>query len=150
MAWTTPPTFSDGAVLSAAQLNILSEDISYLWERAQQVNVARPRVTVSSTDGDDIDSDYFLSHKFETFEWDLVISGGDIDQVMIRLYVNDVLEGTPLNDGTNRATGYEYQGTADISSYGIAVGTLTKVKVTVKSVNPGNVSVLVRKLQEIP
>lgn len=30
MAWTTPPTFTAGTVLTAANLNILSDDLSYL------------------------------------------------------------------------------------------------------------------------
>ena len=30
MAWTTPPTFVDGAVASAANLNILSNDLEHL------------------------------------------------------------------------------------------------------------------------
>ena len=35
MAWTTPPTFSDGAILSASQLNILSADLEYLYALLQ-------------------------------------------------------------------------------------------------------------------
>ncbi len=32
MSWTTPPTFVSGAVLDAADLNILSDDLSYLFD----------------------------------------------------------------------------------------------------------------------
>lgn len=39
MAWIAPPTFVNGAVLSAAQLNILSGDLEYLKGLASTVNV---------------------------------------------------------------------------------------------------------------
>ena len=39
MPYTTPPTFADDDVLSASQLNILAENIEYLYGLAQSVNI---------------------------------------------------------------------------------------------------------------
>lgn len=39
MAWTTPPTFVDGNMYSAAQLNVLSSDLAELWGMAQGPNM---------------------------------------------------------------------------------------------------------------
>lgn len=39
MAWSTPPTFSDTSVLSAAQLNTLSDDLEYLYGLSSAVNI---------------------------------------------------------------------------------------------------------------
>ncbi len=61
MAWTTPPTFVNGAVLSAAQMNILSDDIEYLRGFVSGANPGVPEVTI--TDNGDI---YFLiRHLFQ-------------------------------------------------------------------------------------
>lgn len=39
MAFTTPPTFSDGALLTASQLNILSDDLEHLYGIVQAPQV---------------------------------------------------------------------------------------------------------------
>jgi len=48
MAWQTPPTFTDTDVLSAAQLNIIRDDLEYLYGLSQSVNIAS---VASRTDG---------------------------------------------------------------------------------------------------
>lgn len=49
MPYTTPPTFVDDSVLSAAQLNILADDIEYLNGLSQSVNIPFARVTENLT-----------------------------------------------------------------------------------------------------
>lgn len=46
MAYTTPPTFVDDAVLSAAQLNILAQNVEYLYGLAQGANIPFAQTTV--------------------------------------------------------------------------------------------------------
>lgn len=50
MSWTAPPTFVSGAVLTAAQMNILGGDISFLV--ASGNTVATSQTTTSATYGD--------------------------------------------------------------------------------------------------
>ncbi len=47
MSWTTPPTFLSGAILTAAEQNILSDDLSYL--KAQTDSTATQRVYLTRT-----------------------------------------------------------------------------------------------------
>lgn len=49
MAYTTPPTFGAGTALPASQLNILSDDIEYLYGVAQGVTGSGVQVTRSAT-----------------------------------------------------------------------------------------------------
>lgn len=49
MAWVTPPTFVVGAVLTAAQQNILSGDLQYLHDREIAYVELTSQVTISST-----------------------------------------------------------------------------------------------------
>jgi len=44
MAWQTPPTFTDTDVLSAAQLNIIRDDLQYLRGLSSTVNIPFPAV----------------------------------------------------------------------------------------------------------
>lgn len=47
MAFTTPPTFVDGAVLSAAQLNILAANQTYLSGLNTGVNLGFPEISIA-------------------------------------------------------------------------------------------------------
>ena len=44
MAWQTPPTFTDTDVLSAAQLNIIRDDLQYLRGLSSTVNIPSANV----------------------------------------------------------------------------------------------------------
>lgn len=59
MAFTTPPTFSSGSVLTAAQLNILGDDLNYLKGVADGVTLSgfsiRRAATQSISDSTDTD-----------------------------------------------------------------------------------------------
>lgn len=151
MAWTTPPTFADNTILSAAQLNILSEDISYLWERAQQVNVAREYESISPGDGDEANEDYVIAHKFDTFEYDVRLGVGTFDGFRIRIYDGGVLKGAVFDTADDQSAPYTYSGTTDTSSFGLTVGNIYIVRVTADG-EPGsaNNSAVIHKLQEIP
>lgn len=48
MAWSAPPTFADAAILTAAQLNILSDDVEYLYGLVSGVNTPFNSITTTS------------------------------------------------------------------------------------------------------
>jgi len=47
--FTTPPTFSSGEVLTAADINVLGDDISYLYQQSTQVAFYGTRLTASGS-----------------------------------------------------------------------------------------------------
>jgi hypothetical protein len=51
MPYTTPPTFVDGQIVSAAQLNILSDDIEFLNGVMAGPNIPFQSITWDTTAG---------------------------------------------------------------------------------------------------
>lgn len=146
MAWVTPPTFSDGAILSAAQLNILSEDIAWLYERAQQVNVARQPLSISVGDGDEEEVSAAIRHKFNTLEYRIAMSGGTFDDLSIQYDSTTI-----FTDTNDRSNPYVYSGTIDLTSFGFTVGQVYRVRISAGG-EPGspNNAADIDVLQEIP
>lgn len=62
MAWTTPPTFTSGNILTAAQLNILSDDQEHLYGLAQSPNL--PIVRAGGAAGV-TDKYYIVRHRLQ-------------------------------------------------------------------------------------
>lgn len=150
--WTNMTPVSDGQVLSASFLNSLSENIRYLWERAQQVNVPRETETISSVDGSEPSESYAMVHKFGTFEWHMSVSAGDVDDISVGIYDNDVLVGNMMSESLNSfSAGHVFSGTfAYPGGWGLVIGNVYKVKVKAASIDPGNCTVSINILQEIP
>jgi hypothetical protein len=78
--FTTPPTFSSGEVLTASDLDVLGDDISYLYQQSTQVSFYGTRQTrsIAATTSDSAFHD--IGWDTETFDiggW-LTGSGSDI------------------------------------------------------------------------
>lgn len=69
MAFVTPPTFSSGAVLTAAQLNILSDDLNYLKGIADGVTISGVGLRRAATQSIANDSDVAVSWDTEVQDW---------------------------------------------------------------------------------
>jgi hypothetical protein len=114
MAWTTPPTFSSGAVLSAAQLNVLSDDLEYLNGFVSGANPAMTSTTI--TDNGDILHIIRHLHRY------LHTKFRATDDVKIYYDATKVYEdGSPPGDDTQ---------IVDLDSYGLTVGQLYTLKFT--------------------
>ena len=82
MAWTNPPTFADGDVLSAAQLNILSNNTEYLKGISDAPNAPFATVTaVGSTT-----TDFWLRHTHDHLHYKFVIENGTSDTIWIKVW----------------------------------------------------------------
>lgn len=125
MAWVTPPTFADNTILSAAQLNILSANLEYLWERAQQTNVARQIPQISVGDGDETETSLVIVHKFKTLEYRIAMTQGTFDDFAIQYDSTTV-----FTDTNDRSNPYVYTGTVDLTSFGLTVGQVYRIRVS--------------------
>jgi hypothetical protein len=132
--FTTPPTFADGDYLTAANLNILSDDVEYLHARVHQVNTGFLLIDFSPGSGvTEIQTVHALRHFSNTFRWRAEVTVGTIDDLVIR-YVDSAGTATNLNlgvGGVNPSAPYVWTGTKDITSLGFTVGDYYEIKVEV-------------------
>lgn len=118
MAYTSPPVFADGAVLSATQLNILSDDLTYLYGILQA-----PAVTFSSLYfNQDLASDnngWAFRYRHRYFHYRLRVMQNTINSVSV------VINGTTYGiDGDVRSAGHTYSGYVDVNAQGLTLGNI--------------------------
>jgi hypothetical protein len=111
MAWTTPPTFVDASPASAAQLNILSDDLEFLQGVAAGPNA--PFQSVVHTNSGN--TTYHLRYRYRYLHYKYVISTDPGDDVKIR--VNGTIS---YSDGV--ASMGTYSGYVDLNSLGLTAG----------------------------
>lgn len=122
MSYTTPPTFADDAVLSAAQLNILSDDIAYLYGLASAVNPPFQRAGGASGAG----GTWLIRHRadylYAGIEW---VKGGDpgADFPFMIRYNGNTLVDTFLTGDSSAA----YQ--LDLTGLGLTEGDFYEIEV---------------------
>jgi hypothetical protein len=111
MAYTTPPTFATGAILTAAQLNILSANIEWFYGLTEYIN--SPFVTQETP------KIYYMRRKHRYLHWRIVISNlAEVDN-WLRVYVNTSNQaGSDCPDLTGP---YTWNGSHDFNS--AALGT---------------------------
>jgi hypothetical protein len=130
MAWTTPPTFEDEAVLSASDMNILSDDLEYLNGYVAGGNPAVASVVSLASEGGATprSTHYFVIRHLHQYLHARILSDGDDDDVKISYGAKEVFEdGSP--DGTE-----DY--VIDLSEEGLTVGQLYIVTVALRGDNP--------------
>ena len=101
MAWTTPPTFTDGNVLSATQLNTLSSNCEYLYGVATGPNIPFSSLTVEGTslDHDPANNVWYFRHQFDYFHFRIEFGTQDIDSGdTIQIYYNYPTNTTEIFD----------------------------------------------------
>lgn len=99
MAYTAPPTFTAGSVLSAAQMNILSDDIEYLYGK---VGGAVPAVNAHKTTSTGDDAYYAFRYKGRYIHLKYVLGSGAGNHV--RVYVDDGSEQKIFADESPNAS----------------------------------------------
>ena len=107
MAWQTNPTFADGNVLSAAQLNILSENCEYLFSLVSGINVpfTGDQITTGNTRG------YTFTRQSRYLHYKARLTAGDSDGTSIK--IDTYTEG---GDSTNRASPYTWTEVIDLTT----------------------------------
>jgi hypothetical protein len=121
MAFQTPPTFVDGAVLSASQLNILGENQNYLSDIAAGVNVGFPQVSL----GDDQSQSYHVVHSHNN----LYIRAHLTYKAVIDIYYDHGNGNERVYTHVGAAGGELVTANEDISGYGIPLGARCTVEV---------------------
>lgn len=110
MAYTTPPTFADNAILTAAQLNILSDNIEFLYSLISGVNIPFSSQTLS---GSGNTRKWVFRHAARYLHYKFRLTSGTSDELDIRLGAADTVEFT---DATNRGAPYEWTGYLDLAA----------------------------------
>lgn len=110
MAYTANPTFADGNVLSAAQLNILADNISFLYSLISGVNTPFSSQTLSGS-GDS--RRWIFRHQARYLHYKFSLPTGTSDELDIRL---GAAAGIEYTDATNRSSPYEWTGYIDLDA----------------------------------
>lgn len=146
MAYTPPPTFTDGQTASAAQLNVLRDDIQYLYGIAQAPN---PAMQVIRSYGEWFTGpEYFvIRHKHAYVRYRIAArwwttDNADHPNVRAEVYVSNLL-GVSINwflntpaptsttahgDGTTTKIWDLYIELEDVVGFAAAVGQVYEVK----------------------
>lgn len=118
MAWTTPPTFADNAILSATQLNILSDDLAYLYGLLQAPS---PAITTLYANQNlaVTNNSWIIRYRHRYIHYRATVGLGTNDALAL------VVNGTTYNiDATTRAQGYIYSGYVDVNAQGLTLGNI--------------------------
>ena len=120
MAWATPPTFTSGDILTASNLNILSDDIEYLKGYTNGAMPGCPAIALADS-GDIL---YLLRHMHRYLHIKTTNTGGNLTVKYSTTTVKTTsLSGTQTWD-------------IDLNSYGLTVGAFYVVTV---NINGGSV-----------
>lgn len=118
MPYTTPPTFVNGQIVSAAQLNILSDDIEFLNGVMAGPNIPFQSVTWDTNSGEHT---WYMRYRHRYLHYSFQISSDAADDV--KIYVNGSLV---FHDGAP-AQGFQTS-YVDLNSLGLIVGTWYPVR----------------------
>lgn len=129
MSYVTPPTFGDDSVLSASQLNVLSNDIAYLWGIAQSANIPFARLTL---DLNYVPSVYLVRHRVRYLKvlLDVAVDTGWVHHVNVQVLYN----GSTIYD-VDRTTGATL--TLDLNSLGLTNNNFYEIQVKARAEDSG-------------
>lgn len=140
MSYTSPPTFVTGAYLSAAQLNILSDDIEYL--RGQQLmpmtGMFRQDNLESWNNVSTSRGGWSVMHLTNTFRYRIVLVQGTSNLLRIHANGNLVYEDTNTRTRVNN-TDYVWSATVSISSLPLTEGAIYGLQVTFRGPSGQNI-----------
>lgn len=135
MAYTAPSTFVDGNVLTASQLNILSDDVQFLFGLASRVVI--PFQSIVSGAGSGIDAIWTVRHTHRYLLYYLSQNAATSDSLEIFYGGSSV-----YSDGGNRAAPYTWAGYVDLDSTpgGLTVGTWYELSLAIVQLSGSGVT----------
>ena len=110
MAFIVPPTFADGDILTAAQLNILSDDLEYLYSLVAGANVPFLQHKWDGSPTEEPSRTYIFHRANRYLHYKIRLTGGETAD--FKIFVNGNQE---YLDSTNRTSGYEWVGYIDLT-----------------------------------
>lgn len=80
MPYVTPPTFSTGQILTAAQLNVLSDDIEFLNSITDYINVPFSKYVYGTAGVQSMtEAKWLFFHRHDYLHYYMTIDTGDLD-----------------------------------------------------------------------
>jgi len=127
--YTAPPTFSTGAILTAAQLNILSDDIEHINSLTDFINLPFSTYTYGIGGVQSMSEVYWvIRHRHRYLHYYLTV---DTSTITANLHL-DVNWGSGWNTVFSTASGLAAPSTitgyADLNSLGIPTGSFMQVR----------------------
>lgn len=121
MAWTSPPTFADGNILTANQLNILSDDIEYLYGLGDVLNVPFCSKRYEGSSPFQNVARWRIRKKYRYLHYSFTLSAGYINPDF-RLYydVNKIFE---ITSPSTLSTLQTWSGYVDLNGLSLTTGT---------------------------
>lgn len=114
MPYTTLPTFADGDVLTAADLNLLADNIEHLWGLVSGVNVPFSSDSIAGSSGTLVTSrNYALRYQARYLHYKIRATSGETESLEILID-----EAQEFVDLTDRTAPYEWAGYIDLQSIG--------------------------------
>jgi len=113
MAWTTPPTFA-AATLTAAQMNILSEDIRYLYNQISGVNNPFVGMSENTADLRKNTNGWLVPHAATYLHWLITVVGATSNTDLDLFITKGSTDLMFFTDSSSRAQGYTYSAYANI------------------------------------
>lgn len=111
MPYTTNPTFSDGAILSAAALNTICDNIEYLHSLVSGVQAAFTSDVITGSTGElKTSRNYAVRYQARYLIVKARITSGESD--VVQFLIDEVAEYT---DSTNRTAPYTWEFSVDLT-----------------------------------
>lgn len=112
MAWPgAMPSFSSGQVLSAADMNKLSDGIEYLYGLLGSGGGGGGGFSKVTIPTSGLDADWEIVHQARYFHYKIEIDGGDMDLIQIKY------NGTAIfSDATSQVGPYTWAGYVDLNA----------------------------------
>lgn len=108
MAYQVPPVFNSGDVLSAANLNIISQNLEFFWSLVSGVNIPFSGQTMTGSGSSRV---WTFRHTCRYLHYKFFLDGGDSDEITLVVNGND-----EWGDATNRSADYTWTGYVDTNA----------------------------------
>jgi hypothetical protein len=108
MPYQVPPVFSSGNVLTAAQLNIISENLEFFWSLVSGVNIPFSGQTLTASGDSRV---WTFRNVARYLHYKVLLDVGTSDE--FELYVNGNRE---VYDASNHNADYTFEGYVDLTA----------------------------------
>lgn len=109
MPYSAVTDFTDGDVLSASKLNQILSNVEYLYSISG--DAINPGFSTIDMALDAVYGNYYFRRTRRYLHYKISILTGDMDRLKINVNGNE-----EFNDGTNRTSGYDYEGYFDLDA----------------------------------
>jgi len=117
MAYVTPPTFTTGNILTATNLNTLSDDIEFLYGLANGVNLGFDIGVFTVT----AEKTWYIQHKHRYLHYIYTVGSDPCNEIQV------YYDATLVNETLSTAEG-SFSGYIDLNSFGFTVNQWYAVK----------------------